>query len=106
MTQDPIDALAGAQRAELIANQHKGDLFDWCNGSSFQTWLYEFEYHKAKLITAIMNQDKDRTTEYCADLANYLAAINARSEPYRLQVSGTLTEALLDQPAISIANPV
>jgi len=90
---DKIERFSRSMALELVENSHKGSIFDWCDNSSFEVWLYEFEYHKAKLIAAVMAKDKEQKKEYCADLANYLMALSEREEFYILQKSITLTES-------------
>lgn len=36
----------------------KGSVLDFVDNNDFSTWLYEFEYHKAKLIASLMVKDQ------------------------------------------------
>lgn len=67
---DRIIIFAMKMQRKLESNHHKGNIFDW--NPNFQNWLYEFEYHKSKLIAAIMAKDKHLQREFACDLANYL----------------------------------
>jgi hypothetical protein len=86
---DKIIILAVKMQNELESNNHKGSIFDW--NPSFQDWLYEFEYHKSKLIAAIMAKDKLQQDEYTADLGNYLLLLIFGT--FNIQKSFTLTES-------------
>ena len=54
---------------ELDDNKHKGD---WREFSNLDELLWEFEYHKGKLLSAIKDDDKPLIKEYIADCANVL----------------------------------
>lgn len=84
---------ATAMQKELDANAHKGDLFNWDITNDFPKWLYEFEYHKSKLIAALMAKDENQKKEYCADLANYLLLL-FNTKDVNIQKSVTLTEKI------------
>jgi hypothetical protein len=53
---------------ELAANQHKGDWKEW-HPSKFDI-LSDLQHHLNKLQFAVMEDEKDLTAEYAADLAN------------------------------------
>lgn len=65
-------ALAKDMTFELKANEHKGDWSDWRDVTAM---LSELEWHKAKLMHALRDNDKDRVREYIADCANILMFI-------------------------------
>lgn len=73
---------------ELDNNIEKGSIFNW--NPSFQNWLYEFEYHKSKLIAAIMCKDRELQYEFAADLGNYLSLMLFKE--FNIQESITLCE--------------
>lgn len=86
---DRIIIFALKMQDEIESNKHKGSIFDW--NPDFQDWLYEFEYHKAKLIAALMAKDKTQQDEYVSDLGNYLCILLYGT--FDLQKSFTLTES-------------
>ena len=88
---DRIILFAIQMQKEMDDNSHKGCTFEWARNSSFSDWLYEFEYHKSKLIAALMSEKNDLKYEFCADLGNYLAALYFKSN-IEIQKSFTLTE--------------
>jgi len=53
---------------ETEANAHKGDWDMW--NPTKEEWLWEFEYHKAKLQKAISDGDRRLICEYSADVGN------------------------------------
>lgn len=90
---DNLIKFAQYMQIELDDNKHKGNIFDWVIEDNFEKWLYEFEYHKAKLIAALMANDRMQAIEYASDMGNYLAALISRKENFNLQKSHTLTES-------------
>jgi len=63
---------AEAMQNELDANSHKGDWQEW---SDIEAMIAELEWHKAKLLFALKENDKDKCKEYIADCANILLFI-------------------------------
>ncbi len=87
---DRIIAFAHRMQDELTENSiKKGSIFDWKIKDDFPKWLYEFEYHKSKLIASLMAKDCDQTDEYIADLGNYLVCLMFQ-QPVNIQESVTL----------------
>lgn len=90
---DRLIHFAMMMQKELDANeQTKGSIFNWNIENDFPKWLYEFEYHKSKLIAALMAKDKDQTVEYISDLGNYLVCL-LFSPQIKIQKSFTLTKS-------------
>ncbi len=90
---DKIIIFAMQMQKELDANyEKKGSIYEWCNSVDFDKWLYEFEYHKAKLIASLMAKDDALKNEFTADLANYLVALMFRPTYENIQRSFTLTQ--------------
>lgn len=89
---DRIVILAIRMQEQLENNSEKGSIFDWKIKDDFPKWLYEFEYHKAKLIAALMAKDNEQTDEYISDLGNYLVSLMFQY-PINIQKSYTLTES-------------
>lgn len=67
-----IQRFASQMSIELEHNRHKGSILWW---EDFQPMMSDFEYHKAKMIMAIRQNDKKAVKEYIADCANILLAI-------------------------------
>lgn len=51
---------------ELKANEHKGDWDSWSRTASQSELISEFEWHKAKLLLAIKDGNKNLVREYLA----------------------------------------
>jgi hypothetical protein len=62
---------------ELTANENKGN---WKSLKSRIDILYEFEYHKAKLMFALKLGMEDDIKEHSADCANYLLMLLVAEE--------------------------
>jgi hypothetical protein len=60
---------ANSMQNELDANSHKGNWEDWKN---IEEMIAELEWHKAKLLFALKENDKEKCKEYIADCANIL----------------------------------
>ncbi len=66
---DTMRPFVELMRKELEANSHKGDREGWLRMDS-RTALLELHYHVAKLHYSIAQDDKLRSVEFCADVAN------------------------------------
>jgi len=89
---DRIIAFAHRMQNELTENEKtKNSIWDWKIKDDFPKWMYEFEYHKAKLIAALMAKECDATDEFIADLGNYLVCLMFQ-QPVNIQKSTTLCE--------------
>ncbi|HLM61147.1 MAG TPA: hypothetical protein VK308_10100, partial [Pyrinomonadaceae bacterium] len=56
--------------AELLSNSaHKGDWISWLPDKLLL--VAELNWHLAKLVQAIMDNDSSKVSEYAADIANY-----------------------------------
>lgn len=56
--------------AELVTNSKtKGDWKNWMPDKLLL--ISEITWHFSKLVTALMNDDRQKVSEYAADLANY-----------------------------------
>jgi hypothetical protein len=88
---DRIITFAIKMQNELELNQHKGSIFDWNIEQDFQKWLYDFEYHKSKLIASLMAKDNNLKDEFICDLGNYLVALMFQNK-INIQKSITLCE--------------
>ena len=62
------DSFVKQMEKELQENQIKGNWEDW--KPTKQEWLWEIQYHMAKLQIAIQNNEKENIKEYSADVAN------------------------------------
>lgn len=83
------------QKMQIELNENeksKGSIFNWNIENDFPKWLYEFEYHKAKLIAALMAKDSNQTEEFICDLGNYLVCLMF-SKQVNIQKSITLTKS-------------
>lgn len=68
-----IQRFAELMQRELDNNAHKGDWETWTNTNSIIT---DFEYHKAKLLIALLkDDDMEKATEYVADCGNILMCL-------------------------------
>lgn len=62
-----ISQLSEWMNDELMSNSYKGEWKDFKNISQI---FYELEWHKAKLLFAIRDGDKELQKEYLADCCN------------------------------------
>lgn len=67
--EDKVRKFAQNMQDELNSNSKKGNWEEFTNINSI---LLELEYHKAKLLMALRDGDKDKVKEYIADCANEL----------------------------------
>lgn len=67
-----IIRFAEQMQTELYANSHKGNWEEWSN---IEEMIAELEWHKAKLLFALKENDKEKCKEYIADCANILLFI-------------------------------
>lgn len=74
--EDRFKDVAEAFKQQMIKenkdNAHKGNILDWDN---VEEMLSELEWHKAKLLFAMKENNPDTVKEYLADCANFLLAI-------------------------------
>lgn len=63
------DAFNRAMVEELEANAHKGSFLLWT--PTPDVIRVEIGHHTEKLVQAMYSCDRERTTEYAADIANY-----------------------------------
>lgn len=67
---DPrIQLFTELMQKELEDNSHKGPWEEWTNITEM---ISELEWHKAKLLFALKENDKEKCKEYIADCANIL----------------------------------
>lgn len=64
---------------QIAHNQDKGDLLAWDHIGEI---LYELEYHRAKLLIALKEENKYAMKEYIADCANILLALGNQFNLY------------------------
>lgn len=83
VTTPQVQIFAQQMEKELATNSHKGD---WRTWKDLPEMLWELEYHKAKLLKAINDNDKDMVREYIADCANILMFMGNAGHVY--SVSG------------------
>jgi transcriptional regulator with XRE-family HTH domain len=69
---DVIGIFAENMKIELNANKHKGDWKEWNN---IEEMISELEWHKAKLLFALRENNKNSVREYLADCGNILMFI-------------------------------
>lgn len=60
-------------------NEHKGSILAW---DGLEDKIYDFEYHKAKLMLAIKEENEDAIKEFIADCGNILLAIGNEFDLY------------------------
>lgn len=71
--EEKIDHFALNMKQELENNRSsKGDISSW---KGIQAKVADFEYHKAKLIMAIKEDNQEAIAEFIADCGNILLAI-------------------------------
>jgi hypothetical protein len=63
-----VQKFAEHMQREIDANAHKGDWHEFMDSDGI---LSEIEWHKAKLLFALKDANKDRITEHAADCANF-----------------------------------
>lgn len=60
-------------------NSHKGSILAW---EGLEEKVFDFDYHKGKLMLAIKEENKDAIKEFIADCANILLSIGEEFDLY------------------------
>lgn len=74
-----LENFAKQMQIELENNAHKGDISSL---TDIATIVLELEYHKAKLLLAVRQNNRKAVKEYIADTANFLYALGDIAQLY------------------------
>lgn len=74
-----VERFAADMTRELEANAHKGLWEEW---DDVNEMIAELEWHKAKLLMAMREGDKDKVREHLADCGNILMFIGNAGNLY------------------------
>ena len=88
---------ANQMQSELNDNLHKGDWSEWRDVKEI---LYEMDYHKAKLIIALKDNNKTLIRELLADCGNFLMFLGNAGYVYDLPEQVKMLDA--DEPGFNM----
>jgi len=88
---------ANQMQIELNNNLHKGDWSEWRDVKEI---LYELDYHKAKLIIALKDNNKTLVRELLADCGNFLMFLGNAGYVYDMQETTKMLDA--DEPGFNM----
>lgn len=79
-TQKEVENFAKSMQIEIDNNANKGSILDW---QGLESKVSDLEYHKAKLMLAIKENNRDAIREFIADCSNILMSIGYEFDLYK-----------------------